>query len=235
MARQRYINTKFWSDDWVSHLDPVEKLLFIYLLTNERTNICGVYELPLKYMAVETGIDKDMVEKIMKRFEKDGKVYYDKGWVAIKNFTKHQDTKNEKINTGIKACLAIAPQYLIDRLSIGYVYPPNNSNSNINTNSNSIAVEATADINPIMDLFKGINPNYERLFSNKTQRAALVRLVKKFGKEKIEDTLKALPAILVKKYSPRISTPLQLEQKLGELIMFTKQEKSNKPKARIIQ
>ena len=65
MAKARYIHTKFWSDDWISRLDPVEKLLFIYLLTNERTNICGVYELPLKFMAVETGIEKDMVEKIL--------------------------------------------------------------------------------------------------------------------------------------------------------------------------
>lgn len=100
MAKQRYINTKLWSDDWVSNLDPVEKLLFIYLLTNERTNICGVYELPLKYMSVETGIEKDMVEKIIKRFEKDGKVIYNNGWAIIANFIEHQAI-NPKIEKGI--------------------------------------------------------------------------------------------------------------------------------------
>lgn len=104
MARQRYINTKFWSDDWISHLDPIEKLLFLYLLTNERTTICGVYELPLKYMSVETGIEKDMVEKILRRFEKAGKVFYKNGWVVVSNFIEHQAI-NPKIEKGIASLL----------------------------------------------------------------------------------------------------------------------------------
>ena len=45
--KQRYVNTRFWNDTYVSSLDPIEKLLFIYLLTNEHTNISGVYEPPL--------------------------------------------------------------------------------------------------------------------------------------------------------------------------------------------
>ena len=32
MAKQRYINTKFWTDDYIADLSPKEKLLYIYLL-----------------------------------------------------------------------------------------------------------------------------------------------------------------------------------------------------------
>jgi hypothetical protein len=67
MAKQRYINTKFWRDSYIEDLDPTEKLLFLYLLTNPDTNICGVYELPLKIIAADTGIDKEMVKKLLNR------------------------------------------------------------------------------------------------------------------------------------------------------------------------
>lgn len=78
----------------------------------------------------------------------------------------------------------------------------------------------------LIELFKDVNPTHYTLFSNKTQRAALERLVERFGHEKISGAIKALPGIINKKYAPRITTPLQLEQKFGELVAFAKQEKS---------
>ena len=69
MSKKRFINTRIWQDNYVSNLDPSEKLLFVYLLTNSSTNICGIYELPLKNVALETGLDTEMVLKILERFE----------------------------------------------------------------------------------------------------------------------------------------------------------------------
>lgn len=230
MSKQRYINTKLWSDNWVTNLDPVEKLLFLYLLTNERTNIAGVYELPIKLMAVETGIEKEMVDKILKRFEKDNKIIYKKGWIIIKNFTKHQDLNNEKIKKGVESIINDIPQYIKDTLSIPYTYPSNNLNYNSNSNSNSNSIENGAfsekDRKELIYLFKEVNPSYEILFSRKNQTEALSRLVKKYGREKVEQVIRALPEIITRKYAPRVTTPIQLEQKLGELIAFYKQEQS---------
>lgn len=76
MKKMRSINTKFWDDNWAIDLDPIEKLLFLYLLTNSHTTLAGIYELHLRKMAFETGIDKEMLEKILKRFEKDKKVWF---------------------------------------------------------------------------------------------------------------------------------------------------------------
>ena len=89
------------------------------------------------------------------------------------------------------------------------------------------------DINDLIKLFKPINPTYERLFANKTQREALERLVKKFGKEKVENMIKSLPKIFGKPYAPRITTPYLLEQKLADLIAYIQQERS-KPKKGIV-
>lgn len=101
MAKQRLVNTRFWSDTYISNLDPTEKLLFLYFITNEKTNIAGIYEIPLKFVAMETGIDKEMIEKITKRFETDEKIYYIDGWVFVRNFQKHQSTSSSKVKTGI--------------------------------------------------------------------------------------------------------------------------------------
>lgn len=90
MGKLRSINTRFWSDHYVMNLDPIEKLLFIYLLSNEKTNMLGVYELHPKHISVETGIEWQTVQKLFTRFEEDEKIAYREGHVIIFNWMKHQ-------------------------------------------------------------------------------------------------------------------------------------------------
>jgi predicted ArsR family transcriptional regulator len=102
-----------------------------------------------------------------------------------------------------------------------------------------IKLEATSDevaepvVNELISLFKYVNPTYNRLYANKTEREALKRLVKQFGKEKIAKLIKALPEIIVKPYAPRITTPYQLEKKLADLLAFIQQERSTKSKYQV--
>lgn len=110
------VNTRFWNDSYVADLDPSEKLLFLYLITNDRVEICGAYELPIKIMATETGIDKNMVEKIMQRFSVDGKVLYMDGWVFVLNYQKYVNTNNTNINIGIKRGIEKIPEETLNRL-----------------------------------------------------------------------------------------------------------------------
>lgn len=116
MAHTRMINTRFWIDDYISNLDPIEKLLFLYFLTNPATEICGVYEIPLKNIALDTGIDKEMVIKIINRFKKDKRIIYEKGWLAIVNFAKHQ-IKNPSVIEGIRRGFQSAPKEIIAKLT----------------------------------------------------------------------------------------------------------------------
>ena len=136
MSKKRYIDTKFWDDNYVMNRDPVEKLLFLYLLTNTLTNIVGIYEISLRRIAFDTGIDSEMVDKILKRFEADLKVKYEDNLVAIRNFTKHQ-LNNPKINTGMESLLKEVPEHLIEWVNIDYdrlSHLNTNTNTNLNTN-----------------------------------------------------------------------------------------------------
>jgi hypothetical protein len=108
MAKQRFVNTKFWSDSFISDLDPLERYLFLYFLTNEHTNIAGLYELPLRTMAFETGIEKDMLLKMLPGLSE--KIVYVDGWIWVKNFQKHQYARgNSKVKIGIENSLKEIP------------------------------------------------------------------------------------------------------------------------------
>lgn len=116
MAKGRYINTHFWDDNWIIDLDPIEKLLFLYLLTNPCTDISGVYEISLRRMAFDTGIDKDMVIKILERFEKANKIVYQDGWVIVLNWQKNQ-SMNPSVKAGVARSVENYPQWVKDKIT----------------------------------------------------------------------------------------------------------------------
>lgn len=153
MAKERMVNTKFWDDTYIANLDPIEKLLYLYFLTNPLTNICGIYEIQLRRIAFDTGIDRDMVLKILDRFAKDKKIYYLEGWLAIKNFAKHQKD-NPKVKKGIEIAMQQVPSEIIDRIykenGDRLSHSNSNSNSNLNTNAHS-AVSAKSFKKPTLE------------------------------------------------------------------------------------
>lgn len=111
MATNRYVNTQFWEDNYVLNLDPSEKLLFIYFLTNSRTNIAGIYEISMRKVSMETGFDKDMIEKILLRFTSDQRIYYLDDYIVVRNFIKHQKL-NPSIEKGIYKEITRLPERL---------------------------------------------------------------------------------------------------------------------------
>lgn len=117
MATSRVVNTHFWRDTYVIDLDPSEKLLFMYFLTNPNTNLSGIYEISLRQAAFDTGIDKDMIEKILRRFCEDGKMFYQNGWLVLRNFVKHQRL-NPSIKKGIMKSYAELPAWLQEIIQI---------------------------------------------------------------------------------------------------------------------
>jgi hypothetical protein len=86
----------------------------------------------------------------------------------------------------------------------------------------------SADINEIVNNFQGINPSYEKFFSNKTQRSAVERLLEKYGKAKILHIMQFLPETNQEEYAPVIISPLQLEDKLASLLLFLKRKQKEK-------
>jgi len=92
MTKARFFQTSFWTDSYIENLNKNEKLLFIYFITNPSTNLCGAYEVSIKRMSFDTGLEEKVILDILSKFEKDIRIKYEKGWVLIKNYQKNQST-----------------------------------------------------------------------------------------------------------------------------------------------
>lgn len=107
-------------------LTPEKRYFFLYLITNEHTTQCGIYEISFRSMAFETGYNTETIEKLVQFFEKAGKIKYSKktNELAIKNFVKHNPQGSPKVKAfvdkeikNIKDQSLIAYIYAIDTLS----------------------------------------------------------------------------------------------------------------------
>ena len=82
---------------------------------------------------------------------------------------------------------------------------------------------APAGTQEILNLFYEINPGIN--FGNKTQREAASWLAKRFGVDGALSMVRQVCAVQGKQYAPTVTTPLQMKNKLGDLIIYFK--KSN--------
>lgn len=80
------------------------------------------------------------------------------------------------------------------------------------------------EVNAMIEMFRAVNPSHERLFAVKPQRAAIERMLLKHGKTKLENAIHAAVSVAGKPYAPTITTPLQLESKLGQLSAYWRKE-----------
>jgi len=102
MSKLRSINTIIWSDPWFELLEPSAKLLFIYLVTNEKTNMLGVYEISIRKVSFETGIKQSEIERYLKEFELSKKIKYAENRVLLLNFLKHQNYNFNMMKSAIR-------------------------------------------------------------------------------------------------------------------------------------
>jgi len=102
MANYRQIHTQIWRDNWFLDLEPDEKLLFIYLFSNDNSNLAGLYELHERIIQLETGLDRKRIHEIISKLEGDGKVFYRDGVVWIVNMQKYHSNAGEKVRRNIE-------------------------------------------------------------------------------------------------------------------------------------
>ena len=107
------IKTKIWSSDWFSELSVDAKLLYVYLLSNLNTHICGYYKLSLKEIEFFTGLTKKKILAALKLLDEN--IQYIDGWVVIKNYPKYQNvTNNVKVQAAIERALEQIPAHVLN-------------------------------------------------------------------------------------------------------------------------
>jgi hypothetical protein len=120
MAIFRKVHVTFWRDEFVEGLTPEQKFFYLYLLTNDRTTQCGIYEITIKQMCYDTGYNDDTIKKLIEYFIGTGKVRYSSETkeIALKNWVKYNDSNSPKV----KACIDNEIKKVKNRVLIQYIY-----------------------------------------------------------------------------------------------------------------
>jgi hypothetical protein len=122
-TKHRYFSTSFWDDEWICSLKPLEKLLYVYLLTNSLANIAGVYKITDRRICFDTGLTPKQMQEFMEKFQDAHKAIRMGEYIVILNAPKHQELDNEKIFSGVVNCLLeIEPVYLRQLVRMNYKF-----------------------------------------------------------------------------------------------------------------
>lgn len=123
MAIFRKVHVTFWRDEFVEGLTPEQKFFYLYLLTNDRTTQCGIYEITIKQMCYDTGYNEETIKKLIIYFINTGKLIYSEHTkeMALKNWGKYNDSTSPKV----RSCIEKELLKVKDRVLIEYIYSMN--------------------------------------------------------------------------------------------------------------
>lgn len=169
MAIYRNVSLSFWEDNKiVDDFTYKDKYFLLYLLTNPHTNLIGCYEISVKQMSNELGLDKSEVEELLTRMEQVHQVIFYAGEtkeILIKNWHKYNWTKSEKLLKKVESLTKyikskklrsymeeILKKYMV---SIGYPY----------TMDTSVSVSVTVSDTDINNKNKNNNNIFNNIFS----------------------------------------------------------------------
>lgn len=154
--KTRIVYTKIHEDDYFRGLSDREQCFFFFLLTNEKINLCGMYQCPDWYiLGLKPAWSKKALEAMKNRFMGDKKFIFLDGWVRVVNYEKYNMFTGEKNEIACNRELLSVPEglknYNLDTLSMDYRYPID-SPSNHNHNHNHIAEPRKTKAIPLTNL-----------------------------------------------------------------------------------
>jgi DNA-binding transcriptional regulator YhcF (GntR family) len=171
-----------------------------------------------KKLAEMTGLTTRTIINAVKHLEDGGYIEVDRAFGRINYYQLNEIPVKNKHRTS----------EIISQVPVKNKHTNNTYINNTYINNTSKTSFAGKDINEMIDLFKEVNPNYQAIFSNKTERKALEWLVKQHGAEKVINIIKALPKIVVQKYAPKITKPTELKRDLAKILIFVKQNQKGR-------
>jgi hypothetical protein len=151
MAIFRKIHTSFWGDSFIQDLTPEQKYFFLYLLTNDKTKQCGIYEITVRQMCYDTGYNEDTIKKLLEFFNSKGKIQYSEETkeIALKNWAKFNDSSSPHVKT----CINNELKLVKNRLLIEYIYSIYTDAQEEQEEEQEQEQEVNIDFNDFWDLY----------------------------------------------------------------------------------
>lgn len=99
MAIYRQLHTTFWKDKRVGEWTRDQKLFFLYLLSNDNTTQCGVYEFNRRYAEFELNMTTEEVQQHIDFLVSKGRIVFNEKTeeLIILNWLKYNNAKSPKV------------------------------------------------------------------------------------------------------------------------------------------
>lgn len=111
MATKRMVSTAIWTKSRkFRRIKPLERYVFLYLVTNQEVELCGAYEHPIEDISHFTGLEVEVLADILGTLRNVGLAIYHDGWVIIPGYAASQSAENPKVKTGIEKSLKALPE-----------------------------------------------------------------------------------------------------------------------------
>ena len=131
MANFRQIHTRIWRDSWFIELPVDAKLCWIYIFSNENSNLAGLYEITLRQVAFDCCLDVSRVKEILDSFIADGKIMYADNVLWVKRMERYHAQGSPKIKT--RKALDIASINDSSKVKKAYITAHNGTHDNTDT------------------------------------------------------------------------------------------------------
>lgn len=195
------------------------KVIWIYILgkvSHKDSGNCergeGFFQWAREIGMVGNDISKDSVKKVTRFLVETEMIRTRRStrgvYIKVLNYNKYQTLDNYSSTAqGTKKALeAHQRSTTIDK----------NVRMKEDKNTTTQGVE-NIEVSSFIDSFKEVNPTYRVMFGRPNQRQACERLLKLRSLEEWLKVIKFIASRRGDRYCPRISTPIQLEQKYGDL------------------
>jgi hypothetical protein len=209
-------NKPAWAWLWITLLllanhDDDHKFIWDF---KEITLKKGQFVTGRKVLSNQTGIPETTIERILDYLQNSGQIGQQKTTkyrlITIVKWNEYQEVDNKRTTNGQQT----------DTFK--------NVRSKEYKNKNKTSDVPSQEVVELIESFKEVNPMYSKWFANSTQRSACERLIKINGLDKIKRIVSFLPKSNATQYMPVVTTPLQLEDKFGQLASSWQKLKNNK-------
>lgn len=151
--KTRIIHTRFWEDEKVAGLSLAAKLLFLYLFTNSRINMVGIYELTDRIIEFETGLDNEMLLKAKEELQDSQRVMFNNDWIFVVNAVKYSNYSGPLNDKARDKEIHTIPEEIKNYFeTLGFEIPYQYTMDNLKTNKQKIENNETQNNNKEMDL-----------------------------------------------------------------------------------
>lgn len=202
MDVRRSINTKIWADEWFENLTAVNKLIWLYLLTNQQTNMLGVYEISIRKIAFETRLTEDQVREAFLLFEEGKKAFYYRNFVILSNWLKNQALNSNmriaavqlynRLPNSLKDWINENPLKDFESLYEAFqMLPKKEKEIEIEKEKEILPEKASIDFNKIVEVYHEYCPDLPKINELTDQRKSHLRArIKDQGEEKLFEVFK---------------------------------------------